>query len=95
MDRRFLREGVQYISTENMTTETLQSLLQQHTASYASGSDGTRPIDILVQRTDNEEFCTDSSSLSNYVIGHTGDIFSKGLYWSMDVALDRAASHTV
>lgn len=78
-----------------MTTETLQSLLQLHTSSTSSVVDHTRSIDILVQRTEIEESCIDSSSsLSNYVIGHSGDIFSKGLYWSMDVALDGAASTT-
>ena len=92
-DRLFQRDGTQYVSTENMTTELLQSLLQLHSSSSPSGvADSTGSIEILVERTETEEH-VDISSLSNYVVGHSGDIFSKGLYWSMDKALDGVVSY--
>lgn len=79
----FERDGAWFVSTERMGADTLRALLKLCAAS-SCGS-----VDLLIERSngvdDNDDF--HSESLSAYVQRHAGDIFSKGMHWSMDEAI--------
>ena len=72
----FEKDGAWFVSTERMGAESLRALLKL--CAKSSGS-----VDLLIERDE----VAGGDSLSAYVQGHAGDIFSKGMYWSMDEAI--------
>lgn len=78
----FERDGEWFASTEHMEASTLQTLLKLCASSTSS-------VELLVERDMSDERDDDSrrDSLSAYVQSHAGDIFSKGMHWSMDEAI--------